>query len=184
MKKAVYAPKNIGHFGLSLEDYSQFTSPIRRFSDLQLHYFVKKYIKGEEVIAEDLKETCEHISMTEREADAAERESDKVKIARYVESKFDEYQTPHEGTVIGMNQYGLTVRVEDTWNGKVNYEEHFRYHKNDKKVTSKKTGNTYKIADKVYVLLKEVSIKDRFILLNINGEEPVEYEPTKVLKRN
>ena len=93
MKKAKYSPDNIGHFGLGFDTYTHFTSPIRRFNDLLVHTIVSDYLdknfKTEEIeeINKNLYKMCEHISETEVNADNAENEALKYKMAEFMEIK-------------------------------------------------------------------------------------------------
>ena len=97
MKKAKYSPDNIGHFGLGFDTYTHFTSPIRRFNDLLVHTIVSDYLdknfKTEEIeeINKNLYKVCEHISETEVNADNAENEALKYKMAEFMEDKTNEY---------------------------------------------------------------------------------------------
>lgn len=113
--QAYYAPQNVGHFGLSLESYCHFTSPIRRYSDLIVHRaLISIYQWGEDGMTPDmlskLEDIGEHISTTERRAMQAEREA----MERYTVS----YLAAHTGAefgahISGINQYGLFVELTE-----------------------------------------------------------------------
>ena len=113
--QAYYAPQNVGHFGLSLESYCHFTSPIRRYSDLIVHRaLISIYKWGEDGMTPDmlakLEEVGEHISTTERRAMQAEREA----MERYTVA----YLAAHTGAefgahISGINQYGLFVELTE-----------------------------------------------------------------------
>ena len=96
MQKAIYSTDNIGHFGLGSKKYTHETSPIRRFSDLLLHYMIKivlfKWNMGVSIneIGRGLIEACDHISMTERRSDECEYAVEDMKIAEYMESHIGE----------------------------------------------------------------------------------------------
>ena len=97
LKKASYSPENDGHFGLGFNAYTHFTSPIRRFNDLLVHTIISNYLgknfNTEEIeeINKNLYKMCEHISETEINADNAENEALKYKMAEFMEDKVDEY---------------------------------------------------------------------------------------------
>ena len=96
MQKAVYSTDNIGHFGLGSKKYTHETSPIRRFSDLLLHYMIKivlfKWNMGVSIneIGRGLVEACDHISMTERRSDECEYAVEDMKMAEYMEGHIGE----------------------------------------------------------------------------------------------
>ena len=106
MQKAIYSTDNIGHFGLGSKKYTHETSPIRRFSDLVLHYMIKivlfKWNMGISIneIARGLNECCEHISMTERRSDECEYAVEDMKIAEYMENHIGEEYTAVVDTIL------------------------------------------------------------------------------------
>lgn len=109
--QAQYSPNNIGHFGLNLQDYGHFTSPIRRYSDLIVHrLLVEKYKLGEGGFAYDgLVEISEHISKTERRAAMAEREAKDRFMARYLSQHIGE---EFSGIIVGVNNAGLFISLD------------------------------------------------------------------------
>lgn len=107
--QAVYAPGNVGHFGLNLQRYAHFTSPIRRYADLIVHRALVRALKlGEGAMSDSeiarLEETAEHISMTERRAMAAERDSVDRYVAAFME---DRVGATFEGRVSGVTRFEL-----------------------------------------------------------------------------
>jgi ribonuclease R len=91
MAKAVYSPKNIGHFGLGFSHYTHFTSPIRRYPDVIVHRMLKRYGKGgTEYTLTELQEIGEHCSEKERYAVAAERDSVKLKQVEFLSGRLEE----------------------------------------------------------------------------------------------
>lgn len=114
--QAIYDPANIGHFGLNLEKYAHFTSPIRRYADLIVHRaLIKAFGLGEGGLTEremaGLGTTAEHITMTERRAMAAERDSTDRYVAAFMEERVGE---TFDARVTGVTRFGLFVRLADS----------------------------------------------------------------------
>jgi len=114
--QARYEDDNLGHFGLSLSQYTHFTSPIRRYSDLIVHRcLVSKLKLGHDGLQQDastdLEEIAEHISMTERRSASAERETVDRFTAAYLQ---DRIGATFEGTINGVSRFGLFVTLKDT----------------------------------------------------------------------
>ena len=109
MAKAVYSTKNIGHYGLSFEYYSHFTSPIRRYPDLITHRILYNMIENKIFNTNiDLEQICKHSSEKEKQASAAERESIKYMQSKYLASKKGEI---YEGIISGVTEWGLYVEI-------------------------------------------------------------------------
>jgi ribonuclease R len=117
LRKAIYLPAPLGHFGLAKGDYTHFTSPIRRYADLIVHRSFNALLsdqpaKKQLIRSSRLEEVCEHISTTERIAADAEREAVRLKKLEYLESLIGR---PHrfQATVLEVRNYGLVVEVPD-----------------------------------------------------------------------
>lgn len=112
MQKAVYSPEDKGHFGLSLKDYTHFTSPIRRYCDLVVHRIIQDSLEKKVSCYNFglLYEISKHISDTERTAMVMERESIKIKLMQYVSSHIG---VEYDGIVSGTIQSGLFVQIEN-----------------------------------------------------------------------
>ena len=114
MQQARYATANAGHFGLASDCYTHFTSPIRRYPDLQIHRIIKEQLRGRlkeeriEHYREILPEVAKHSSEMERRADEAERETDKLKKVEYMEQHIGE---EYEGVISGVTGWGLYVEL-------------------------------------------------------------------------
>ncbi len=125
MQKAIYSSSNIGHYGLGSKKYTHETSPIRRFSDLLLHYLIKtalfnmdmKVSLGE--IGRCLPEACEHISMTERRSDECEYEVNDMKIAEYMEKHIGE---EYPARIDGLLKHGFFVETDNFIEGFVSLD--------------------------------------------------------------
>jgi ribonuclease R len=114
--QAHYSPENYGHFGLNLNSYAHFTSPIRRYADLVVHRALIRALKlGDDGLTDydikSIKETAEHITMTERRSMAAEREAIERYIAAYLEDKVG---NAFWGRIVGVTRFGLFVKLEET----------------------------------------------------------------------
>jgi len=115
LRKAVYSPDSIGHYGLAKADYTHFTSPIRRYADLLVHRAFAAMLlrrKGKPPRSTDLAPTCEHISTTERIAADAEREAVRLKKLEYFAGLV---RKPHrlDGTIVDVRNYGLLVELKE-----------------------------------------------------------------------
>lgn len=125
LKKARYSSKHEIHFGLAAKYYTHFTSPIRRYSDLQIHRIIKKFNKGELTPKEIAKlnnilpKVAEQTSATERIAEEVEREVDDLKMTEYMSQRIGNV---YEGMVSSLTPYGMYVQLENTVEGLVHFE--------------------------------------------------------------
>lgn len=111
MAKANYQTSNIGHYGLSFDYYTHFTSPIRRYADLVVHRLLQDKLDGKKKnYGNKLNEISEHISAQERKAIDSERESNKFFQAKFLQDKVGE---EFEGTVSGLADFGMFVRINE-----------------------------------------------------------------------
>jgi ribonuclease R len=111
MAKAVYSPKNIGHYGLGFKYYTHFTSPIRRYSDLMVHRMLHQYVNNADGISYSyraLEDISEHISQTERSAIDAERFSVKIKQIEYLKDHLGE---DFDAIISGITHFGIFVKI-------------------------------------------------------------------------
>lgn len=112
MAKAVYSTRNIGHYGLSFDYYTHFTSPIRRYPDLMVHRLLARYLDGgRSVKAEAFEEKCRHSSNMEQRAVNAERTSIKYKQVEFMQDKVGEV---FDGVISGVTDWGLYVELNDS----------------------------------------------------------------------
>ena len=164
MMKANYSTVNIGHFGLAFDDYTHFTSPIRRYPDLTVHRLLKMYqnsvsVKQLRELKRELKKISERSSERERVALDAERESIKIKqvewIADYVGETFS-------GLISGVTAYGLFVEITPYLiEGFVNLQDiaddYYIYDEKTYSIVGKEFGRVYRLGDEVKVTVKNVN---------------------------
>lgn len=165
LRKAIYSHECSPHFGLAANYYCHFTSPIRRYPDLQIHRIIKAQINNKISLNDNsnLNERCavvaEQSSKQERIADEVERDTNKIFIAEFMSDKIGE---EYEGIISGVTSFGIFVELDNTVEGLVhisNIEDDYYIYDNDNKVlTGRVTGNTFKIGDIVRVRLEKVSI--------------------------
>lgn len=158
MKQAKYTPDNTGHFGLAAPYYTHFTSPIRRYPDLQIHRIIKDNIRGRmnagkiEHYQSILPEVTRHSSETERRAEEAERETIKLKKVEYMSERIGEV---FESVISGITKWGMYVELPDTIEGLVHvtnmYDDHYDYYEERYEMVGEHTGNVYKLGQTVFV---------------------------------
>ena len=166
MQKARYDSEDIGHFGLVLEDYTHFTSPIRRYSDLVVHRMLRKYffnknadqtkMKGER---RKIQKEAEHISTKEREAITMERLVNDYEAARYMEKKVGQR---YQGTVVGVANFGFFVELDNTVEGLVPChsltDDFYRYDEGTMTLQGENNHKTYRMGQKVDVVCTAVDV--------------------------
>jgi ribonuclease R len=158
MKQARYTTTNSGHFGLAAGYYCHFTSPIRRYPDLQIHRIIKDNLRGrmnEKKIAHYeslLTEVCKHSSEMERRAEEAERETVKLKKVEYMEEHIGEI---FEGVISGVMEWGIFVELPNTVEGLVRVtalnDDYYIFMQDSYELVGENSGNTYKLGQKVKV---------------------------------
>ena len=158
MKQAKYSPDNDGHFGLATQYYTHFTSPIRRYPDLQIHRIIKDNLRGRmtesrrDHYAKILTEVTMQASSLERRADEAERETVKLKKVQYMKNFYGE---EFEGVISGITKWGLYVELPNTVEGLVHVanmmDDHYDYDETHFQMVGTHTGKRYELGQKVKV---------------------------------
>ncbi|WP_280769471.1 ribonuclease R [Salipaludibacillus daqingensis] len=180
MKQAKYDPENIGHFGLSADFYTHFTSPIRRYPDLIVHRLIRTYLingktddKTIDSWNEKLPEITRHSSEMERRAEGASRETDEVKKVQYMEDKVGQ---EYEGVISGVTNFGLFVELPNTIEGlvHVSYLTDDYYHYDEKRyaMIGERTGNVFRIGDEIDIKVTNVNVDERIIDFEVVGMKP------------
>jgi ribonuclease R len=162
--QAIYHPDNVGHFGLNLQRYAHFTSPIRRYADLVVHRaLIRALSLGTDGLSDRemgrLGEIAEHISMTERRAMAAERDSTERYVAAFMQ---DRVGAVFEGRITGVTRFGVFLRLAETGaEGLLPARslggEYFRHDERRHAMIGDRTGTAYKLGDTITVRLAEAA---------------------------
>lgn len=174
MKQARYTTENTGHFGLAAKYYTHFTSPIRRYPDLQIHRIIKENLRGrlnEERIShyeQILPEVAAQCSTRERTAEETEREVVKLKKAEYMQKRIGE---EYEGVISGVTKWGVYVELSNTIEGLVHVadmrDDHYEFAEERYELVGEHTGKTYKLGQKVRVRVTEADRIQRTVNFEI-----------------
>jgi ribonuclease R len=158
MKQAKYSVECVGHFGLAAQYYCHFTSPIRRYPDLQIHRIIKDSLRGRmnekrmEHYWNILPGVAQQSSQLERRADEAERETIKLKKVEYMEKRIGEI---YEGVISGITNYGLYVELPNTVEGMVHVTtlqgDYFNYIESTYEMVGEHSGKSYKLGQTVTI---------------------------------
>ena len=163
MKQAKYTTECSGHFGLAAKYYCHFTSPIRRYPDLQIHRIIKENLHGQ--LDDGRQAHYHHIlpdvavqtSSTERRADEAEREVEKMKKAEYMSKRIGQR---YEGVVSGITNWGMYVELPNTCEGLIRLQDmdddYYIFDENTYTLTGEDTGRTFKLGEHVRIIVKDV----------------------------
>lgn len=164
MAKAVYSTENIGHYGLSFQFYTHFTSPIRRYPDMMVHRLLTRYLEGEAPRdGAKYEKLCEHSSRRERLATDAERASIKYKQVEFMSDKIGR---TFEGIISGVTEWGIYVElVENQCEGMVPLrdlqEDFFEYDEVNYCIRGRRTGKVYMLGDKVTVEVVKADLQKK-----------------------
>jgi ribonuclease R len=193
MQKAKYYEESLGHYGLSTDYYTHFTSPIRRYPDTIVHRLIRTYlIEGKldqstrEKWNAQLPEIAKHSSDMERRAVEAERETDELKKAEYMEDKIG---VEYDGIISSVTNFGLFVELPNTIEGLVHVsymtDDYYRYDERHYAMIGEKTGNVFRIGDEITVRVVNVNKDERsidFEIVGMKGTPRVRTEKPKVFK--
>ena len=165
MAKAVYSTENIGHYGLSFDYYTHFTSPIRRYPDLMVHRLIERYLIENQgsVDKKEYDEYCVHTSEMEKQAEEMERQSVKYKQAEYLQDKIGQV---FDGLISGVSKWGLYVELKDSkCEGLVRYEDlpddYYYLDEDNFRVVGQESGRVLQLGDEVTVMVKNVNLLKR-----------------------
>ncbi|TEW48999.1 ribonuclease R [Psychromonas algicola] len=187
MKQAVYQDENLGHFGLALEEYAHFTSPIRRYPDLILHRAIKYLVAhqannqlkakwtetgGYNYQSEEVSQLGEHCSMTERRADDATRDVADALKCEYMQDHIGDTMV---GTIAAVTNFGFFVRLNDIHiDGLVHVtgliSDYYIFDAGKQTLTGERTGRVYRIGDVLEVKVLSVNLDDKKIDFELADE--------------
>ncbi len=186
MKRAKYSNYNLGHYGLALKNYTHFTSPIRRYADLQIHKLLDLYLSLHNIDYNELDkflgEVANQCTKMSLEADKAEREAKNMRMAEYMEHHIGE---EFDGVVTSIGARNLNVRTSDGITGTINYsnlfDDNYVYYYEENKIVGKNTGNTYTLGSPITFTVMDASKKNRTINFMVGKKK--ELKESKVYKR-
>lgn len=193
MQQAKYYPESLGHFGLSTDFYTHFTSPIRRYPDLIVHRLIRTYLfegmMDDETLQkwnEKLPAIAEHSSKMERRAVDAERETEDMKKAEFMEDKIGE---EFDGIISSITNFGMFVELPNTIEGlvRVSYMTDDYYHYDDRQyaMIGERTGNVFQIGDEITVRVVEVNKDEHtidFEIVGMKGNRRKKERKMKIIK--
>ncbi|MFC2947205.1 ribonuclease R [Virgibacillus sediminis] len=178
MQQAKYDPRSVGHFGLATEFYTHFTSPIRRYPDLVVHRLIRTYLieknlqkKTIQAWKEKMPDIARHTSERERAAVDAERETDDLKKAEYMQDKIGE---EFMGIISSVTSFGLFVELENTVEGLIHVsyltDDYYHFDEKSHALIGERTANMYRVGDEVEIKVVNVNLDERavdFELVNV-----------------
>ncbi|OJT35436.1 ribonuclease R [Staphylococcus ureilyticus] len=177
MQQARYDDVNLGHFGLSAEHYTHFTSPIRRYPDLIVHRLIRKYLidktmddKTLNKWEEALPEIADHTSQRERRAIEAERDTDELKKAEYMVQHIGE---EYEGIISSVANFGMFIELPNTIEGMVHVSEmtddYYHFDERQMAMIGERQAKVFRIGDPVKIKVVNVDVDERMIDFQIVG---------------
>lgn len=178
MKRAQYTVDCTGHFGLACQFYCHFTSPIRRYPDLQIHRIIKEQLRGRmngeriDHYQSILPEVAKHASEMERRADEAERETDKLKKVQFMEQKIGEI---FEGVISGITSWGIYVELPNTVEGLIHvsrlFGDYYYYCEETYEMLGRDTGRSFKLGQRIRIVVDGVDYFQKSIDFVLAPEE-------------
>ena len=186
MKRAKYSNYNLGHYGLALKNYTHFTSPIRRYADLQIHKLLDLYLSFPNIDYNELDkylgEVANQCTKMSLEADKAEREAKKMRMAEYMEHHIGE---EFDGIITYIGSRYINVRTSCGIIGVINYsnlyDDNYVYYFEENKIVGKNTGNSYTLGSPITFTVMDASKKNRTI--NFMTGKKKDLKGGKVYKR-
>lgn len=170
MSQAIYVPDDRGHFGLALEHYAHFTSPIRRYPDLLVHRAIRHHLHGGTrdnypYSAESMAEKGKHCSMTERRADEATRDAMDFLKCEFMSHRIGEH---YHGRIAAITNFGFFVTLNDLGiDGLVHIStltnDYYHYHSDTYTLAGERSGYRFTLMDEVEIQVAKVDLEDRKI---------------------
>lgn len=166
LKHARYTPEALGHFGLASEYYSHFTSPIRRYPDLQIHRIIKEYLHGKlsanriKKLGDIVEYSSEQSSKRERVAEVAERDVKSIYKCLYMEKFIGE---EFEGVISNITSFGMFIELDNTVEGLVKTEnipdDYWEFDEVAMSLVGTKNGKVFKIGKKVKIQVESINLE-------------------------
>lgn len=191
LRKAIYSPECSPHFGLAAQYYCHFTSPIRRYPDLQIHRIIKGQLNGKlsendyQRLSERTAAVAEQSSKMERIADEIERDVDKIKIAEYMSDKIGE---EYDGVISGVTSFGIFVELENSVEGLVHIsnmiDDYYIFNSEKKELYGQASKKVFKIGDPEKIRVSKVSIARAeidFVLIDEFHKEKTKAEEKELI---
>ena len=172
MAKAIYSTDNIGHYGLSFDYYTHFTSPIRRYPDMMVHRLLALYDQGGKSVSKaEYEEYCKHCSAQEQLAASAERASVKYKQVEYMGDKKGQV---FAGVISGVTEWGLYVEIScNKCEGMVSLrdldDDYYVYDEKNYCIVGKHSKRRYRLGDEVNIMVSKVNLDKKqmdFVIVN------------------
>ena len=165
MSKALYSTENIGHYGLSFDYYTHFTSPIRRYCDLIVHRLLDSYLKKSYKTSENYQAKSKHISEMEILAVKAERDSNKYMQIKYMQNQHGKI---FEAMITGITHWGIYAEiVKNKCEGMVLLrdikEDYYTFDPSDNTIVGQRTKKQYQLGDKIFVKLKKADLEKKHL---------------------
>lgn len=170
LRKARYAADCLGHFGLAVEYYCHFTSPIRRYPDLQIHRIIKYFINNQMTntrinkLKAIVPQIADKSSIRERIADDAQRETDDLKKAEYMSERINQ---EYEGIISGVTHFGMFVELDNTIEGLIRvsslFDDYYTFDSRDHCLLGERTKKKYRLGDVVKIRVIRADIAKREI---------------------
>ncbi len=182
MSKAFYTTDNIGHYGLAFDDYTHFTSPIRRYPDMMVHRILAHYLEGGRSVKSDsIEALCERSSEREIVAAEAERASIKYKMVEFMEDKIGE---EFVGNISGLTEWGIYVELKDTHIEGMAFlrdirGDFYRFDETNYEIYGESSHRKMTLGDEVTIRIKRADMQKRQLDFEIvmPGEDEQFYSP-------
>lgn len=166
MSKAAYSTHNIGHYGLAFDDYTHFTSPIRRYPDVMVHRLLQRYLNAEASANEaEYEEKCKHSSQMENLATSAERDSIKYMQIKYMEEHKDQ---EFLGVISGVTEFGIYVEIiENKCEGMIRArdmkDDYYVFDEKAYALVGEVSKHRYTLGDEVMIRVKNTDLVKRYL---------------------
>ncbi|VEI06059.1 ribonuclease R [Kurthia zopfii] len=192
MQQAKYSPESLGHFGLSTEFYTHFTSPIRRYPDLIVHRLLRTYVINKDTSGKtvaywgaNMESIATHTSERERRAVDAERDTESIKKAQYMSDKIGE---EFEGVISSVTNFGMFIELENTIEGLVHIsnltDDYYNFDERSMSMIGERTARVFRLGDKVTIKVHAVNLEESavdFIIVGMPAPRAKSTRPARVI---